>query len=430
MIGALPGEEIAIDSSKKRKKFARIEEIITSSKDRVKPRCSHVPECGGCAFQQLAYEAQLKTKQEIVEKEFALFGGEIRPIIGCEDPWRYRNKMEFSFSQDKEKNQFLGLMMAGRRGKVLNLRECLLVSNWFTQTINEVRIWWKKSGLDAYHHYSDRGHLRTLTLREAKQGKGKMVILTVSGNPDFALHKSQLKSFVECIKKTTNKPLLSVFLQIQQIRKGSPTQFFEMLLDGPDHITERLFIKGRALDFKISPTSFFQPNTLQAERLYTESLNLLLNVSNARVFDLYCGAATIGLSIATEAKEVFGIEINPHSVFDAGWNREVNAVENFSIERGDVGEVLSKFKEDPNFKAPDVVIVDPPRSGLGPKALENLKNFKPREILYISCNPKTQAANIKEFIEVGYILKVVQPIDQFPHTIHIENISYLIFPGI
>ena len=426
VIGALPGEEVAIADSKRRRKFAHIEEIITASKDRVEPRCSHVPECGGCALQHMDYMAQLKTKQEIVEREFAELGGEMRSIIGCTDPFRYRNKMEFSFSQDKERNRFLGLMMAGGGGKVLNLRECHLVSKWYAKALSRVRLWWEESGLDAYHHYSDRGHLRTLTLREAKQGKGKMAMLTVSGNPDFALSKSHLKSFVECIKKTTDESHLSIFLQVHQICKGKPTQFFEMLLDGPDHITEKLHIKGRALEFKISPTSFFQPNTLQAQKLYHEGLNLLSDLSNARVYDLYCGGATIGLSAALTAKEVLGIELNPHSVFDAGWNKEVNEIENFSIERGDVGDVLSKLEGDP----PDVVIVDPPRSGLDAKALDHVKNLKPREVLYISCNPKTQAANIKELLLAGYMLKTVQPVDQFPHTMHIENIAYLIFPGI
>jgi len=270
--------------------------------------------------------------------------------------------------------------------------------------------------------------LRTLTLREAKQGEGKMAMLTVSGNPDFALKREEMNQFIEAVKGATPEGSLSVFIQIQQIAKGRPTQFFEMLVDGPDHITERLSIalngEIHTLDFKISPTSFFQPNTLQAQKLYSAGLGML-TLEGARVFDLYCGGATLGLAAAKVAKEVVGIERNPHSVFDAGWNQEVNEIDNFSIERGDVGEKLKEWEADPDFVPPDVVIVDPPRMGLDQTALTCLKKWGAPEILYISCNPKTQAENVLELIEAGYVLKKIQPVDQFPHTYHIENICLL-----
>ena len=223
---------------------------------------------------------------------------------------------------------------------------------------------------------------------------------------------------------TTSDEHLSIFLQVHQIAKGRPSQFFEMLLAGPDHITERLDIqldgKIHSMQFKISPTSFFQPNTFQAEKLYSTGLQALSGLRDALVFDLYCGGATIGLSAAKLAKEVIGIERNPHSVFDAEWNKEVNAIENFSILRGDVGEVLSTLKQ-----KPDVIIVDPPRAGLDEKALQHIEKASSKEILYISCNPKTQVANVAALCKSGYRLKLVQPVDQFPHTIHIENIAVL-----
>ncbi|NGX38166.1 MAG: 23S rRNA (uracil-C(5))-methyltransferase RlmCD [Chlamydiae bacterium] len=405
-----------------------LKKSIDFSIDQVEARCGHVPECGGCCLQQMDYSSQLDFKEEWVQKLFSPFieshHTEVRPILGCENPWRYRNKMEFSFSQNRAGDHFLGLMLAGGRGKVLNLSECMLVSKWYIETLSSARDWWKESGLSAYHHRTDSGHLRTLTLREAKQGKGKMAMLTVSGNPSFALKKEQIQKFVACIKKTTPDEHLSIFLQVHQIAKGRPTQFFEMHLHGPDHITERLEVElegqTHTLDFKISPTSFFQPNTVQAQKVYSEGLQML-SLCGARLFDLYCGGATIGLAAAKSAKEVMGIELNHHSVFDAKWNQEVNGIQNFTIHRGDVGEVLT----DLNVASPDIVVVDPPRVGLGEIALQHVKNLGAKEILYISCSPITQAENIQVLIEAGYRLKILQPVDQFPHTAHVENICLL-----
>ncbi|NGX38701.1 MAG: 23S rRNA (uracil-C(5))-methyltransferase RlmCD [Chlamydiae bacterium] len=435
VIGALPKEEVLVQlgPTRKGKRCAFLRKVVNPSPDRVEPRCCHVPECGGCSLQQMDYRAQLREKEEKVGALFADFieedAPEVRPILECTDPWRYRNKMEFSFSENRSRDKFLGLMLAGSRGRVFNLKECFLASEWFANVVQEVRKWWEESDLSAYHHRRNEGHLRTLTLREAKRGVGKMVILTVSGNPSFALKREALDRFVACIKKASPEEPLSIFLQVHQIAKGRPTQFFEMLLDGPDHITEKLFIvlngKKHSLECKISPTSFFQPNTLQAERLYSEGLSMLSNLEGGQLFDLYCGGATLGLCAAKVAKEVVGIELNPHSVFDAGWNKEVNGIENFTIHRGDVGEVLTRLKSAGGFSPPDHVIVDPPRVGLDVKALENLSALAPKEILYISCNPKTQKENIDSLRTAGYRLKILQPVDQFPHTIHVENIALI-----
>lgn len=420
--GALAGEEVLAQPAGRGRAFLR--QVVHPSVDRVLPRCRHSPDCGGCAFQQMDYASQLRHKEQLVRE---LFATEVRPIIGSSSPFGYRNKMEFSFSEDRAGNRFLGLMRAGSKGRVLNLDECHLVSPWFTQTLAAVRAFWQRSDLSAYHHRSDRGHLRTLMLREAIQGKGKMALLTVSGNPQYALSQSQLDGFVAALKKVYPEEDLSVFLQVQQLHRGRPTQFFEMLLAGPDHITETLHVevKGRrrSLQFKISPTSFFQPNTLQAQRLYSVGLSLFKHLEGMRLFDLYCGGATIGLSAAPFVKEVVGVESNPHSVFDAKWNGEVNQIDNISIVQGDVGEVLEKWSD-----SADLVVVDPPRSGLSEKAMAHIMRFQPKELLYISCNPATQAENVKVFLQSGYQIEAIQPIDQFPHTVHLENIVHLVYP--
>lgn len=372
--------------------------------------CPHAHECGGCRFQDIDYALQLEQKQAVVAQAFPLFS--VEPIIPCADPWRYRNKMEFSFSQNKAGDKFLGLILRGSRGKVFNLNECLIASPWFAKTVQSVRGWWEKTHLRAYHFHKGEGTLRTLILREGKRTGEKMAMLTVSGNPRFALTRPDINGFIEAIGDSS----VSIFLRIQQCIKGSPTQFYEMHLGGKDHIKEELHINGERLSFIISPTSFFQPNTLQAEILYAKALGMI--TPSGHLFDLYAGTATIGMILAQKAEKVTSIELNPHAVFDAKANAELNGISNLELICGDVGKVLSEINS-----VPDLVVVDPPRAGLDALALEHLKRLSPRQILYISCNPISQAANIA-LLPDYHILKI-QPVDQFPHTPHIENIVLL-----
>lgn len=252
-----------------------------------------------------------------------------------------------------------------------------------------------------------------------------MVILNISGNPDSAPSRANLDSFVQAVQSVIGEEG-SVFLRIHQTKKGKPTQFFEMHLSGPDHIVEELYLQGGKLDFKISPASFFQPNTLQAEKLYDTALNLLSTLKPQRVFDLYCGTGTLGMAASRSAKEVIGIELSPEAVLDAQENAKNNNIQNCTFLQGDVGKVLTKLLADPAFFRPDAVIVDPPRAGLDSLAIHHLLTLKPRGILYVSCNPLTQAENIRDLAEGGYRIQTLQPIDQFPHTYHIENIALLV----
>lgn len=431
---ALPGDELLVELGKKRRRIypGFLRGIVDPSPQRVKPRCKHVSSCGGCAWQQMDYAEQLKEKQRRIEALFSSFlekdGALLHPILPCSTPWHYRNKMEYSFSQNREGEKFLGLVLADTKGRVFNLEECHLTNVWFPKTLAAVRAWWLATDLQAYHLHKNIGSLRTLTLREGAKTGDKMALLTVSGNPDFRLTKSQLDGFVEAVCRSlpeSDHSRLSIFLRIQQIAKGSPTQFFELQLFGPDHIREELEIKNRRLTFKISPTSFFQPNTLQAEQLYTRALEMLQLSAQARVFDLYCGTATISMALAAEASHVIGIELNPHAVFDAEGNRELNGINNLEILCGDVGKVLTQLCAQTDFVPPDAVVVDPPRSGLDSLALSHILTLRPAKILYISCNPKTQAENIQILSEGGCRLTALQPVDQFPHTLHIENIALL-----
>ncbi len=430
VIGAVPGDSLKVKLWKKKRGKWRADllQILEPSSDRVPVRCAHAPQCGGCVWQQMDYGAQLREKQRWLEGVFAPVFDSVSPILPCLNPWAYRNKMEFSFSQTKAGERFLGLVLAGTRGHVFNLSECHLVSPWFSQVVGGVRKWWEGTDLSAYR-MNDTGSLRTLTVREGLRTGHKLAMLTVSGNPLFALNQTHLKGFVEAVRATVPEqdwPTLSLFLRIQQLQKGSPTQFFEMHLSGPDHLKEtlRLPLNSKCdseveLHFKVSPTSFFQPNTFQAERLYAEALKCIDTEKN-HVLDLYAGTATLGMAIASRARRVTAIELNPYACFDAQVNRELNGIDHLEVICGDVGDELQKLKE-----SPDLIIVDPPRTGLDAKALSHLTQLQSPEILYISCNPLTQVENLKELLAHGYSVVKIQPVDQFPHTMHVETVAFL-----
>ncbi len=419
---SVPGDSLRVEWRKKRydPQKGRLLEILTPSPERTAPLCSHAGVCGGCCWQQVRYEAQLQEKMKRVGEAFEN-RFPIEPIVPCENPFGYRNKMEFSFSQNGAGTKFLGLMIAQAEPYVFNLSECHLGPSWFAHAVQCVRQWWETTSLQAYHPPKDTGSLRYLTLRHAVRTGEKMAVLNVSGHPDFAPSQENLRGFVQAINTAAQD--VAIFLRIHQTKKGRPTQFFEMHLGGTDHILEKMHIRNRVFSFKISPISFFQPNTLQAEKLYEMALDALS--PSSIVYDLYCGTGTLGMAASSLAQKVIGIELSPEAVLDAEDNIRRNQIHNMSLHQGDVGQVLSRLTAEPSFVRPDAVIVDPPRAGLDAPALHHLKILQPKKIIYISCNPLTQAENIKELLGAGYQLKRLRPIDQFPHTYHIENIAFL-----
>lgn len=433
---SMPKDEVLVELQKRRKgvKQAKVLEWTQLSEDRAIPKCIHFESCGGCRWQHIHYADQLKLKEAwILQLLSPLTDSHTTwyPILSCLPPWEYRNKMELTFSSDKQGNRYLGLILQGTRGHVFQMKECHLMSSWIIKAVDSISQWWVDSGLQAYHGGADKGSLRTLTLREGQRTGDKMVMLTVSGNPDYALNKKQLQDFVTVIRKSIESDLsdqkLSIFLRIQQIQKGIPTEFFEIHLYGPDHIREILQIetkKGefRSLEFHISPTAFFQPNTRQAENLYSRAIQMTEIPENAVIYDLYCGTGTLGICMAHVAKKIIGIELSPESSLDARENVKRNQIKNVTIHTGDVGRILPTLEEG---EMPDVVLVDPPRAGLGVKAVEGLLKIKAPNLTYISCNPKSQAADLDLLIKGGYRIKAIQPVDQFPQTIHVENIVVL-----
>ncbi len=379
-------------------------------------QCCHFPLCGGCTSQDVPYEVQLRHKF----LELTTLYGEHAPCLleplAAASHWGYRNKMEFSFSQNRAKEPFLGLFM--KRGRVLDLTECPITPSWFVEALDAVREWWKGSEVEAYHPFKDRGALRTLILREGRRTGDRLAMLTVSGNSAYALKEEQIQTFAQALERVDGK--MSIFLRIQQAIKGRPTQFFEHLLSGPDHITEALTVQGRETTFHISPSSFFQPNTEQAEVILNEALKLLKLSGSEILFDLYCGAGMFTIALAPHVRRAVGIELNPYAVFDARANAKANDVENAEFFQGDVGAVLGQLAD----TRADVAIVDPPRSGLGAEATTQLLRLLPHRVLYVSCNPKTQAQDLQS-LKGHYRISALLPVDQFPHTPHIEVLALL-----
>lgn len=425
---ALVGEtvEAEIFRTKKNKTAsfaARIQSLKIVSESRVQPRCKHFGSCGGCVWQHMKYEEQLAVKEARIKKLFAP-DAKILPIIACPSPWKYRNKMEFSFSQDAKGTKFLGLILQGSKGRVFTVEECHLMNPWVANTVQAVYAWWQESDLLAYYLPKNRGSLRNLTVRESQGTKDRVIILTVSGNPEYALKKTHLTSFVECCQRVATpdpEGKLTIILRIQQALKGSPTQFFEMVLAGPDHFRESVQINGKAHEFVLSPNSFFQPNVLQADLLYQTALDMAELTKEKVLYDLYAGIGMFGMLASSYVKEAIAIELSRDAAYDAKVNADRLQLANFRMMQGDVALVL----EQEGLPAADVAIVDPPRSGLTKAAISQIIKLAPQKLVYVSCNPVTQAQDIKELTENGFSLVYMQPIEQFPHTIHVENIALL-----
>jgi len=375
----------------------------------IEPKCPHFGRCGGCKYQHIAYDEQLIQKEAFVR---SLFGREVDPILACEPAWHYRNKMEFSFSQAKSGERFLGLMR--KKGRVENLNSCFLTNPWFIDTLQRVREWWEASELLAYYPPMDRGSLRTLTIREGVHTGEKMVILTVSGNPEYALNEQQIQDFIDTVGEVD-----ALLLRKQIIAKKTPTRFVERLLYGKEVIHEKIHDEtGHAYTFRIRAASFFQPNTIQAEALYQLAIEYAQLKKDEIVFDLYCGTGTLGIFASKKVKKVIGVEIVHEAVEDAQENLKLNNVHNMQVIEGDVGKIEFSIR-------PTTVIVDPPRMGLSSQAIKYLIELAPEKIVYISCNPVTQAQNCQDLEAARYQIERLVPVDQFPHTPHVENVVLL-----
>ncbi len=375
-------------------------------------KCIHLGDCGGCSTQHIAYEEQLKAKQQGIEQLFPSWP--VEPILPSPTIWGYRNKMEYTFSQDKAGKRFLGLF--GRRGKVLTLSECHLAPDWYMEVKQAVFDWWGEENVPAFRPPTGEGLLINLILRSSLKTGGKMINLVVSGDPTYALSGAALDRFVAAVlARLEPKEGVSIFLTLKHAKKGVPTSYSEMHLHGPTHLE---YILGERM-LHVSPSSFFQPNDYTASILCETALKMVAPSPEETLIDLFCGLGTLGLYFAPHVKEVVGVEINKAAVSDARDNAAREELDNALFFADDVSSFVKDYAG-----AFDIAIVDPPRVGLEERGVKALLTLRPKKLLYISCNPKTQALDLPHFLPY-YRVEKIQPLDQFPHTAHVENLLLL-----
>ena len=416
--GGLPGDRVRVYVTETRARYGRgeIDEVLTRAPDRVEPPCPYFGRCGGCRLQHLAYPAQLAFKAKQVRDCLERLGNvadfELRPILPAPDPYGYRNKMEFTVAQAKGE-PIIGLHQADRYDVVLDIERCLLQSETMNTLLDEMRRQARARRLPVWDGATEQGLLRFVSLREGRR-TGDAMVNVVAASPDL----ERLAPVADALRArvpATASVVLNVNAKKASVAVGSE----EHVLLGRETITESL----GGLSFQVSANSFFQTNTVQAERLFALVEAACASEGHETIIDLYSGTGAISLLLARGCRRVYGIEVAPAAVADAVRNARANGIENCTFLTGEVRHVLPALIAE-GVRA-DTVVADPPRAGFHPKALGTLAALGPARIVYVSCNPSTLARDVGDLVRRGYRLEWVQPVDMFPQTPHIEAIARL-----
>ena len=414
----LPGDRVRATVTKVKRSHAEAlaTEVLRPGPQRVEAPCAHFPACGGCRFQDLEYAAQLAQKEMQVRDAFQRLAGiaepPLEPIVPCEpEIFHYRNKLEYSFTRTDE-GPALGFHRAGRWDEVLDIRKCWLTTELGNGLRDAVRDWAREEGLEAYSQEDGTGYLRHLVVREGRNtGQALVQLVTAAGE------KFEPGYFVDVVRRFPE--VRSVHWAVNDT-PAEVTNLPTKCLWGTEWIEEEL----SGLRFRVRPNAFLQTNTAMAEKLYALARDAAQLTGNETVWDLYCGIGTIGLSMASRALTVWGIEVSEESVACALENAELNGVSNAAFFAGNVGQVTQELLD--RSGAPDLVVVDPPRAGLAGKALRRLGVLGAPRLVYVSCNPTTLASDVKVLQgEYGYELLRATPVDMFPHTPHVECVALL-----
>ena len=415
---ALPGDtcRVQIVKGKKHYGYARLMEVLVPSKDRVDPPCHLSKKCGGCQIMALSYGAQLAFKAEKVREDFVRLGGfseeeiddVLCPIEGMENPWRYRNKAQLPVGLDKEGHIVAGFY-AGHTHSIIPTADCLIgiEENRVIQDI--VLKHMKQYSIKPYDEKSHKGLVRHLLIRKGFSTGEIMVCLVVNGKKlPGAPRLAEKLARVEGVK--------SVSLCINE-KKTNVIMGEEIVnLYGSETITDTI----GDVKFEISPLSFFQVNPVQTEKLYSYALDFADLTGKESVFDLYSGLGSISLFLAQKAGKVVGVEIVPDAVRDAKANAKRNGFENTEFLLGRSEDILPRLKAEGALA--DVIVVDPPRKGCEESLLQTISDMAPERVVYVSCNPSTLARDARILCDADYKLRKVQPVDQFPHTCHVETV--------
>ena len=427
----IPGDVVDIRVVRKRKKYleGRVVRFHEYSSDRIKPRCSHFGTCGGCRWQHLPYKLQLKFKEKQVRDSLVRIGKtnipEVLPIIGSEEEYFYRNKLEYSFSNRRwltdeeiksdlplEKDPALGFHIPGLFDKVLDIKECHLQPEPSDSIRKSVRKYALENGLSFFDLREQNGFLRNMVIRNSLNGN-VMVIMVFSHEDEKA--RTGLLDFLA----REYPQIISLQYIINTKKNASLGDQVPVLYKGQGYLTEEM----DGLKFRIGPRSFYQTNTRQGVTLYRITRDFAGLSGTEVVYDLYTGTGTIASYLAGSARKVIGIEYVEEAVADARINSGINNIGNTLYFSGDMKDVLSESFLMENGR-PDVVITDPPRAGMHEDVIKSIMLASPQRIVYVSCNPATQARDIQLMSDHYSVIKV-QPVDMFPHTHHVENVVLL-----
>ena len=420
--GGIEGQKVKVRITKKKndKILGEIIEVIEKAPYEQKALCPHFGDCGGCNYQNVPYHQQLKIKEKQIRRLLAPFSLREEQFLGIEPSpkeWEYRNKMEFSFG-DEVKGGPLALGMRKRKSfyEVVTAADCQIVDEDFRCILGIVLDYFQKKEIPFYHKKTHKGVLRHLVVRKGMKTGEVLVNLVTSSQMEF-----DLDALAEKIQKTLPRGFLKGFLHtiydgVADVVKSDETR----IIYGQDFFTEELL----GLTFKISAYSFFQTNTLGAEKLYSIVRDFAGETKGKTIFDLYCGTGTISQVMAPVAKEVIGIEIVEEAVEVAKANAKLNGLDNCTFIAGDV---LTKVEE--LTQKPDLIILDPPRDGIHPKAIHKIIDFGAPEIVYVSCKPTSLVRDLEIFLQEGYRIKKVKCMDMFPNTVHVESTILMTYCG-
>jgi 23S rRNA (uracil1939-C5)-methyltransferase len=443
--GAVAGDVVRAQIFKTKKKHleAKVVEVLQASPTRTQPRCKYFGTCGGCKWQHVQYESQLAFKRQHVIDSLERIGGfkgvNVLPIIASKEIYFYRNKLEFSFGDQKwltseemtlrsshlpsvggEGAFALGFHVPQRYDKILDINECHLQSDLSNGILNAVREFALDNSLPVYTSEPQSGYLRNLVIREGKNTGDVMVNLVTFDDRPVEMEK------LTSVLTTAFPEIVTVVNNITSKRANVAVGETEKVYYGSGVISEKI---GSHV-FHLSANSFLQTNTRQAETLYAITKEYAELKLTDVVYDLYCGTGAISIYISDAVKQVVGIELIESSIANARTNAAQNGITNCEFIAGDLKDLLTKDVEwKKNYAKPDVLIVDPPRSGMHPKAVKEIGEMKISRVVYVSCNPATLARDLQMLAPFGYSIEKVQPVDMFPHTYHIESVAKLVLRG-
>jgi 23S rRNA (uracil1939-C5)-methyltransferase len=431
MENAVPGDIVTVRLTKNKKDWAegQVIKIAEYSKDRIEPFCKHFGVCGGCQWQMLPYEKQLAYKQDQVLQSFKRIGKlefpEILPILGSKKTTRYRNKLEYTFSnrryllreeladpQISSLRDAAGFHARGIFDKVVDVDTCWLQDEPTNLVRKEIKKWAVEKCISFYDIQRHEGFLRNVQLRIC--GTGEIMVNVVFGYADESLQKDLMQHLQILFPEVT-----ALLYTVNPKWNDSIYDLQPEIFHGKGFVIEKL----ERFSFKIGPKSFFQTNTAQAERLYQTVRSFALLTGTETVYDLYCGTGSIGIFLSEQARKVIGIELIPEAIADAKENALLNQIDHAAFFAGDVADICNDAFFETHGR-PDLIISDPPRAGMSDKLIAKLLEIAAEKIIYVSCNPATQARDLGMLSE-KYKISAVQPVDMFPHTLHIENVTAL-----